>query len=141
MMLGSAVINAVAFTGSGYLFKSLDKNGYEAEMKRHNLAQEELQKASTEWEEHRKSLIDFVNLELKRENEANIDFKNTDTALSIYNHLNPDKPVVLAKRPQLSDFYQPSDEMKKYEYLWIILGLSGLGLVIYYFTRKSKTKE
>ena len=31
-----------AFAGSGYLFKMLDKNCYEAEMKRHNKALEEL---------------------------------------------------------------------------------------------------
>ncbi|WP_375669909.1 hypothetical protein [Bartonella sp. CL29QHWL] len=135
MLFGSAVINAVAFTGSGYLFKSLDKNGYEAEIKRHNRAQEELQKASTEWEEHRKSTIDFVNLELKRERDASIDFKNTDAALSLYNYLHPNKKIVLNKRPELSDYYQPSDEMKKYEYLWIILGMSSLGLIIYYFSK------
>uniref|UniRef100_UPI0035CF1132 hypothetical protein n=1 Tax=Bartonella sp. CL45QHWL TaxID=3243533 RepID=UPI0035CF1132 len=112
MLFGSAIINGLAFTGSGSLFKSLDKNGYEAEGKRHDLAQEQLQKASTEWEEHRKSTIDFVNLELKRERDASIDFNNTDSALTVYNHLHPDRTIVLNKRPQLSDYYQPSDEMK-----------------------------
>jgi hypothetical protein len=38
MMVGGAFVNAVAFTGSGYLFKALDKHGYEKEIKRHNLA-------------------------------------------------------------------------------------------------------
>lgn len=133
MMLGSALVNGLAFTGSGYLFKSLDKNGYEAEMKRHNLAQEKLQKASTEWEEHRKNAIDFVNLKLKRENQAAFDFRNADAALAVYNNLNPHNGITIPRQPQLSDYYQPSDEMKNYEYLWIILGLSGLGLGIYYF--------
>jgi hypothetical protein len=43
-MIFGAVINVVAFTGSGYLFKLLDNDGYEKEIKRHNLATEKLQK-------------------------------------------------------------------------------------------------
>jgi hypothetical protein len=66
MMVGGALVNAFAFTGSGYLFKALDKTGYEAEIKRHNLAQEHLSAASIEWEEHRKKVNDFVNLQLKK---------------------------------------------------------------------------
>ena len=31
---------AISFAGAGYLFKMIDKNGYEKEMKRHNLALE-----------------------------------------------------------------------------------------------------
>jgi hypothetical protein len=74
MMVGGALVNAVAFTGSDYLFKALYKNGHEAEMKRHNLAQEKLQEETAEWEEQRKQTIDFVNLQLKKEHEAAIDF-------------------------------------------------------------------
>ena len=36
---------AVIFAGAGYLFKSFDKNGYEAKIKRHNKALEDLAKA------------------------------------------------------------------------------------------------
>jgi hypothetical protein len=36
MMVGCALVNAFAFTGSGYLFKMLDRDGYAAEIKRHN---------------------------------------------------------------------------------------------------------
>jgi hypothetical protein len=52
-MVVGAIVNAFAFTGSGYLFKMLDKNGYEKEIKTHNLAQEKLQKATAEWEYHK----------------------------------------------------------------------------------------
>ena len=134
-MIGGAVINGLAFTGSGYLFKMFDKNGYEAEMKRHNLAQEKLQKENSKWEEHRKQTIDFVNLQLKKEHDANIDFNNTDNALMLYNELNPTNKVEIRKKPQLSDFYTPSSEMMNYEYLWIIGGLIATGFVVYYFTK------
>ena len=35
---------AVSFSAAEYLFKSFDKNGYEAEIKRHNKALEDLAK-------------------------------------------------------------------------------------------------
>ena len=40
-----ALVNRVAFTGAGHLFKMLDHNGYLAESKRHNAALEKLAKA------------------------------------------------------------------------------------------------
>ena len=47
---------AVSFAGPGYLFKMFDSNGYEQEMKRHNLAVENLAKAKEEFNE--KEMID-----------------------------------------------------------------------------------
>ena len=35
---------AISFAGIGYLFKVFDKNGYEAELKRHNRALQDLAK-------------------------------------------------------------------------------------------------
>ena len=134
MMIGGAIVNGLAFTGSGYLFKMLDKNGYETEMKRHNLAIEQLQRENSKWEEHRKQTIDFVNLQLKKEHDANIDFNNTDNALILYNELHPTNKIEIRKKPQLSDYYKPSGEMKNYEYLWIIGGLITTGFVVKYFS-------
>jgi hypothetical protein len=37
------------------------------------------------------------------------------------------------KKPELMNFYTPSQEMNNYEYLWIILGISGVGLIVYKF--------
>ena len=128
-----AIVNGLAFTGSGYLFKMFDKNGYEEEIRRHNLAQEKLQKASVVWEEHRKQTIDYVNLQLQKEHQSAIDFQNVDNALTLYNQLHPLKKVQLRNKPQLSDFYTPSDKMKNYEYLWIIIGTVGVGGLVYYF--------
>ena len=42
---------AVSFAGAGYLFKMFDKNACEEEMKRHNLAVEQLVKAKEEFNE------------------------------------------------------------------------------------------
>ncbi len=39
---GQSIFAALSFTSTGYLFKIFDKNGYEKEMKRHNLVTEAL---------------------------------------------------------------------------------------------------
>ena len=49
MLIGGALVNALAFTGSSYLFHRLSVDNIDAERKRHDLAIETLQKAQTEW--------------------------------------------------------------------------------------------
>ena len=50
MLIGGALANALAFTGSSYLFHRLSKDSTDAERKRHNLLViEALQKAQIEW--------------------------------------------------------------------------------------------
>ena len=43
MLIGGALANALAFTGSSYLFHRLSKDSIDAERKRHDLAIEKLQ--------------------------------------------------------------------------------------------------
>ena len=49
MLIGGVLANALAFTGSSYLFHSLSVDNIEAERKRHDAAIEALQKAQIEW--------------------------------------------------------------------------------------------
>ena len=49
MLIGEALANALAFTGSSYLFYGLSADHIDAERKRHDLAIEALQKAQIEW--------------------------------------------------------------------------------------------
>ena len=49
MLIGGALANALAFTGSGYLFHRLSKDSIGAERKRHNAVIEQLQAAQIEW--------------------------------------------------------------------------------------------
>ena len=48
-LIEGALINALAFTGSNYLFSSLSKESIDKERKRHNKAIEDLQRAQIEW--------------------------------------------------------------------------------------------
>ena len=49
MLIRGALANALAFTGSSYLFSRLSKDGIDKERKRHDLAIEQLQKTQIEW--------------------------------------------------------------------------------------------
>ena len=49
MLIGGALANALAFTGSSYLFLTLSKDIIDAERKRHDEAIEQLQNAQIEW--------------------------------------------------------------------------------------------
>ena len=65
VMIGGAAINALAFSGSNYLFSKLSDHG-KAERKRHDLAIEEFQKDRDEWNKERvkdwiSSIRDYVN--------------------------------------------------------------------------------
>jgi len=48
-MFGSALVNALAFTGGNFLFSLGNKHGSLDEAKRHNKAMEELRKKRDEW--------------------------------------------------------------------------------------------
>ena len=48
-LIGGALVNALAFTGSNYLFSSLSKKSIDKERKRHNKAIGDLQRAQIEW--------------------------------------------------------------------------------------------
>ena len=49
MLIGGALANALAFTGSSYLFHRLSADNIDAERKRHDAAIEKLQAAQIEW--------------------------------------------------------------------------------------------
>ena len=61
MLIGGTLTNALAFTGSSYLFHRLSKNSIDRERKRDDLAIEQLQKAQIEWAHKRQQRIDFIN--------------------------------------------------------------------------------
>ena len=48
-LIGGALVNALVFTGSNYLFSSLSKESIDKEQKRHDKAIEDLQQAQIEW--------------------------------------------------------------------------------------------
>ena len=51
--IGGALINALAFSGSNFVFSSLSKESINKERKRHDKAIEDLQRAQIEWAKRR----------------------------------------------------------------------------------------
>ena len=135
MMLGGALANALAFTGSSYLFSSLSKDRIDKERKRHDLAIEKLQKAQIEWQQKRQKRIDFINKQLMLEKKAETKFIELNDAMREYNrvfgkHLEP-----LPREPVLSDFYTPSHDQHERELAFITLSMLGIGGIVWYFER------
>ena len=52
-LIGGALVNVLAFTGSNYLFSSLSKKSTDKERKRHDKPIEDLQRAQIEWAKKR----------------------------------------------------------------------------------------
>ena len=69
---------AVSFAGAGYLFKAFDKNGYEAEIKRHNKALEVLAKAKELFYQNEVKERDRIQQLRQQLADANIDIENTE---------------------------------------------------------------
>ena len=72
------IANALAFTGSSYLFSSLSKDSIDQERKRHDLAIEKLEKAQIEWQQKRQQRIDFINKQLMLEKKTEAKFSRAE---------------------------------------------------------------
>ena len=67
MLIGGALVNALAFTVSSYLFHRLSADNIDAERKRHDVVIEKLQAAKIEWAHKRQQRINFINNQLRLE--------------------------------------------------------------------------
>ena len=126
MMLGGAIANALAFTGSSFLLSSLSKDSIDKERKRHDLAIEKLKKAQIKWQQKRQQRIDFINKQLMLEKKAEAKFTELNDAMREYygvfgKHLEP-----LPREPVLSDFYPTSDGQHERELAFITLSMLGI---------------
>ena len=61
MLIGDALANALAFTGSSYLFHRLSADNIDAKRKRHDAAIEALQAAQLECAHKQQQRINFIN--------------------------------------------------------------------------------
>ena len=130
MIAVSAGINALAFSGSNYLFNSL--SGSE-ERKRHDLAIEKLEHDRDSWNQSRLERLDYINEQLKKQDRAERNFKDVDDAMRQYYDLTGVILDPLPPEPQLRD-YLDEDQLKSIqtgELSLLALGLIGSGILIY----------
>ena len=118
---------AVSSSAAGYLLKAFDKNGYEAEIKRHNNALEDLQKAKETFYQNEVKQHDRIQQLRQQLVNAKNDIGTTDKALDQLRQVQSIQynGKTFNREPQLNDFYHPSDEMKEYQN--IAIGVIGVG--------------
>ena len=133
MLIGGALANALAFTGSSYLFHRLSADNIDAERKRHDAAIEALQKALIEWTHKCQQRIDFINNHLRLEQKAETKFIELNDVMREYHEVFGHELPPLPREPVLSDFYAPSNERHCREFGFIALSMIGIGGVLYYF--------
>ena len=83
-LIGGALINALAFSGSNFLFSSLSKQSIDKERKRHDKAIEDLQRAQIEWAKKRQERLDYINNEIVKERKAEKRFTDLNSAMQQY---------------------------------------------------------
>ena len=125
--IGGAVVNALAFSGTNFVFNQLTDHG-EEERKRHDLTLEKLQRARHKWNEDRMKPLDFINKRLQEANKAKVYISNVDDAMLKCYRVFAKQIKSLPPEPELSDFHQPSETQKNGELLFIALGS---GIVTY----------
>ena len=141
MLIRGALVNALAFTGSSYLFHRLSKDNIDAERKIHDAAIEKLQKAQIEWAHKCQQRIDLKNNQLRLERASETKFAELKDAMREYHEVFghkfrhagslQDLPP-LPQEPVLSDFYTLSDAQHYRELGFITLSMIGIGGVLYY---------
>ena len=132
MMLGGALANALAFTGSSYLFSTLHKEDLTNERKRHDLAVEQLTRAQVQWNRKRQERIDFINKQFRAERRAKAKFTELNDAMREYHNVFGKELNPLPPKPVLSDFYHPSENQHFREIAFITLSMVMIGGVWYF---------
>ena len=130
--MAMTVFAGFAFSASGFIMHKLDKSGYLDEVRRHDLALENLSKAREQFyqeEVRKKDRIEQKRAELQI---AKADLNTVNHALDLLKNMNvvyrdekTNTKYTFNREPQLKDFYTPSDKMKKYQN--ITMGVVGLG--------------
>lgn len=126
-IIGASIISAAAFTIGSAIYDQFRNSDVE----RHNKAMEKLSEETAKYNKQKQMTLEYVNYQLKMQQDAMSEFNDIDSALARYNELFPEHKIELQDKPVLSDYYTPSDEKINTEYM-LIVG-SGLlaGYVVY----------
>ena len=132
--VGGAVVNASAISGTNFVFSMLTDHGAK-ERKRHDLAEEKLQRARDEWNRDQTKRLDFISKRLRGKNEAKAYINNVDEAMFEYYRVFAKQIKPLPPEPELSDFYHQSETQKNGELLFIAVGAGIATYVLYKYLK------
>ena len=131
-LIAGAVVNALAFSGSNFLFSSLSKESIDRERKRQNKAIEDLQRAQIEWAKRRREQMDYINSQIFNERKAEKRFTDLNSAMRQYFLVTGRQLEPLPPKPVLSDFYVSSEDHHNRELAFITLSMIGIGAFLWY---------
>ena len=131
-LIAGAIVNALAFSGSNFLFSSLSKESIEKERKRHDKAIEDMQQAQLLWAKKRQQRLDYINNEIAKEHKAEKRFTDLNSAMQQYFLVTGRQFEPLPPKPVLSDFYIPTGEHENREITFIKLSMIGIGAYLWY---------
>ena len=131
-LIGGALVNALAFTGSNYLFSSLSHQAIEKERKIHDKAIEDMQQAQLLWAKKRQERYDYINDEIVKEHKAEKRFTDLNSAMEQYFIVTGRQLEPLPPKPILSDFYVPSEDHHNRELAFITISMVGIGVFLWY---------
>ena len=135
IIIGGALPNALAFSGSKFLFSTLSKKSVDKVRKRHDKAMEDMQRAQIEWPKKRQERLNYINNAIMKEHKAEKRFTDLNSAMQQYflvtgRHLEP-----LTPKPVVSDFYVLSEDHHNRELAFITLSMIGVGAFLWYYEK------
>ena len=108
---GALVVNALAISGSNWLFSMLKNSGLDEECKRHDKAVEQLQAAQAEWSRKRTERLDWISGDLRRQGLAVQPFRDVETQCSSTGG-SPENNLTPMDLSPTSVVYMPSTSQK-----------------------------
>ena len=126
MMGVGAFINALAFSGTNFIFSQF--GGHGEEMKRHNLEMEKITKERDEYNKQERQRLNFINTTLRDQHHAEKTFSDVEEAMEEY-HRVTGKQLPPLRKPVLS--YNPSRQYKDEQIAFTIGGMALLGFLAY----------
>ena len=135
MVIGGATINALAFSGSNFLFSSLSKESMDQELKRHDKAIEDMQVAQIEWTKKDKNNSDYLNNEIMKKHKAEKRFTDLTIAMQQYFLVTGRQLEPLPPEPVFCDFYVPSEDYHIRELTFTTLSMIRIGAFLWYYEK------
>ena len=130
MLVGGAMVNILAFSGSHCLFSILGSSDLE-QRKRHDKAVEQLQAAQAKWSRKRTERLDWISEDLRRQWHAVPTFRDVDDAMREYSRVTGTKLDPLRPEPKCTDVYVPSSGQRDSEIAFVVLEMSATGIIAY----------
>ena len=126
IMAGGAFINALTFSGSNFLFHKLSSS--DEERKRHDLAIESYQRDHNRWMEDRQEEIDAEQRRRRAAQRSENHLQELDASMREY----AKAWEVRNPEPKFSQYYHPSENQKKKDYLGGLVAVAVIGGVAWY---------